>query len=442
MSTTTSTTGRADSPSSFVKRRAQRPLDAAHPVVPPLNEPPREPLGETPDLAASGANLAPAFPLDESGTGVVLYVASAGRMRVHWSLERDDFEQAAASFPVNGQRPAAVLRLRRDRAGGGTDLVDERPLGAGTRDGAGEAVFSLPRDHGLYRAELGLTDGGGGWLMLARSNGHYNAVGVGLDVPASPAESPEDAQPASAPESLTAGAAGQAPVQSDAIGPGDPDGEPALGAGPSELVAASFPVVTALRSLLAASVHAADAVPGAGSSTGGGDGAARVQYSCADGGGLVALPAVAAMGAAPIQSLVETLAALPATRLQGAIGARQPAGGPGLAAGGAGRQDGQEPEGRGAEGPEPGGVLPGINVRIEPLTYERPAARATGVELDAELRILGRAEPNSTIDLLGFPYRVGPGGRFLLVLRVEDPALLRRALEGAPPPELSTRRDP
>lgn len=438
---TTPTTGRADSPS-FVRRRAQRPFDAAHPVAPPANEPPQEPLPETPDLAASGANLVPAFPLDESGTGVVLYVASAGRMRVHWSLERDDFEQAAASFPVNGQRPAAVLRLRRDRAGGGTELVDERPLGAGARDGAGEVVFSLLRDHGLYRAELGLTDGGGGWLMLARSNGHYNAVGVGLDVPASPAESPQDAPPAPGPESLVAGEPRQAPVTSRATGAGEPDGEPALGASPSGLVAASFPVVTALRSLLAASVHAADAVPGAGSSTGAGDGAAWVQSSCADGGWLAAPPAVAAMGAAPIQSLVETLAALPAAGLQGAIGARPPAGGPGLAAGDLGRQDGQGLEGRGVEEAGPGGVLPGIGVHIEPLTYERQATRATGLELEAELRILGRAEPNSTIDLLGFPYRVGPGGRFLLVLRVEDPALLRRALEGAPPPELSTRRDP
>jgi hypothetical protein len=86
-------------------------------------------------------------------------------------------------------------------------------------------------------------------------------------------------------------------------------------------------------------------------------------------------------------------------------------------------------------------VSPRIGVPLAPLTYERPPERAWGLELEAELRITGRAAPGSTVDLFGFPYRVGPGGRFQLSLPVTDPEILRLALEASPPPELGARRD-
>jgi len=75
------------------------------------------------------------------------------------------------------------------------------------------------------------------------------------------------------------------------------------------------------------------------------------------------------------------------------------------------------------------------------LAYHQPPLRALGVKIEAELRILGWAAPNSQVDLFGIPFCVGPGGRFQLVLRVSDPALLRRALELDPPQELQRRRD-
>ncbi len=422
--TITSSPRQADRPAPITKRGAQNSLDAVGPATSETAA--LAPV--TPDLAAQGRDLAPIFPLDASGTGVVLYVGSPGLMRVHWFLERDDFEQAAASFPVSGRRPAAVLRLRRERPGGGADLVDERPLGAGARDGTGESGFAVPTDHGLYRAELGLTDGEGGWLMLARSNGHYNAVGVGLNLPApSPGGQPgQDSDPV--PESPgTPVEVASAVTGQDGAEPRVTVAEPALSASAPGPAGWNFPLAPVVRSLLRVPASGADPMQGGGAS--GKDGVAAVSV-CADGGALGG-PAVAALNAVPVQSLVEALAGVPAARSSGASVTQGP---------GANRLATADGTVAGSEG----GIeraLPGVRVRIEPLTYERPTSRTTGLELEAELRIHGRAEPNSTIDLFGFSYRVGPGGRFLLTLRVEDPDLLRRALEAAPPPELAPGRD-
>jgi hypothetical protein len=82
-----------------------------------------------------------------------------------------------------------------------------------------------------------------------------------------------------------------------------------------------------------------------------------------------------------------------------------------------------------------------IGVPLTPLTYESLPQQVNGLQLEAELRVTGRACPGSTIDLFGFRYRVGSGGRFQLLLPVTDPELLRRALEAAPPPELTQNRD-
>ncbi|MFZ0789195.1 MAG: hypothetical protein WAM94_06205, partial [Chromatiaceae bacterium] len=144
----------------------------------------------------------------------------------------------------------------------------------------------------------------------------------------------------------------------------------------------------------------------------------------------------ALLSAAPVQSLVQALVAAPGpTRVPGTP--VTPGSGADLDA----RAEGAVPGGGDGVGGAATGMSPGIGVRIEPLTYERPPERVRGLEIEAELRIHGRAEPNSTIDLFGFAYRVGPGGRFILELRVEDPDLLRRALEAAPPPELFSGRD-
>ncbi|EGV31634.1 hypothetical protein ThidrDRAFT_1835 [Thiorhodococcus drewsii AZ1] len=79
--------------------------------------------------------------------------------------------------------------------------------------------------------------------------------------------------------------------------------------------------------------------------------------------------------------------------------------------------------------------------QIPRLDYGKPVSRGTQLLLEAELRIQGWAEPNSEIDLFGHRYLVGPGGRFQFLVKVDDPDLLRRALDLQPPPELSRPRE-
>jgi len=440
--TTTSSPGRADRRPSTTKQRTQLLLDADDLAAS------ETPTGArvTPDLAAQGRTLAPIFPVDESGTGVVLYVGSPGLMHVHWYLDRDDFEQAAASFPVNGRRPAAVLRLHRERLGGGADLVDEHPLDAGARAGSGETGFGVPINHGLYRAELGLTDGGGGWLMLARSNRHYNAVGVGLDLPilARDANLDQGSDPASEFARVETESASEE-VPPDGARTGETLAEPALSPGAPGPIDSNFPIAPLSGSQWTAAAPGTGPVAQwrdqgwAGSMTGAGATTTDLMAQfpvCVDGGALRGPRVSALLSAVPVQSLVQALAAAPGpTRLPGTTAT------PGSGADLDARAEGVAPGGGDGVVGAATGMSPGIGVRIEPLTYERPPERVRGLEIEAELRIHGRAEPNSTIDLFGFSYRVGPGGRFVLELRVEDPDLLRRALEAAPPPELFSGRD-
>lgn len=85
------------------------------------------------------------------------------------------------------------------------------------------------------------------------------------------------------------------------------------------------------------------------------------------------------------------------------------------------------------EPPDIAGVQ--VSTTIPVLTYTDPAPATAVVVIEAELRIHGWSAPNTDIDLFGQRYRVGPGGRFQLRVKVEDPELIRRALERHPLPE-------
>jgi hypothetical protein len=67
------------------------------------------------------------------------------------------------------------------------------------------------------------------------------------------------------------------------------------------------------------------------------------------------------------------------------------------------------------------------------MLYGQPAPGGRELLIEAELRVNGCAAPGALIDLFGHPYRVGPGGRFQLVIRVDDPELIKRAFELNPP---------
>lgn len=78
---------------------------------------------------------------------------------------------------------------------------------------------------------------------------------------------------------------------------------------------------------------------------------------------------------------------------------------------------------------------------IPTLIYGKPASAVSEPVIEAELHIHGWAAPNSEIDLFGHRYCVGPGGRFALVLKVDDPDLLEQALTHHPPAQLKRQRD-
>lgn len=366
----------------------------------------------SPDLATPARALVPVFPMVERGTGLVLSAGRPGELRIHWRLERDDFEQAAGSFPPTGRRPMAVLRLRRDRPEGGSDQTDEIPLGVEVRAGSGRRGVGVPVDHQLYRVELGLASADGGWLMLARSNGLYNAVGIGLDLGRFLGRSPGGPVAGGAPPLPADGQA------SNDLGPGVPDAvrerqapdlavpvEPALGGVHGVTLGPEFPLVPPGRGPRPPRSGPPDAAPSDTAAV------SLPQGRAGDGAGAQRDAQVG--GAFPFES------------------SRQDAGGVQTLAPGT--------QGRGSGAIE--SESPRIGVPLVPLTYERPPERALGLELEAELRISGRAAPGSTVDLFGYLYRVGPGGRFQLSLPVTDPEILRLALRAAPPPEFAERRD-
>lgn len=344
----------------------------------------------------------------------MLYGGPPGEMRIHWRLERDDYEQAAASFPSSGGRPAAVVRLRRDRPQGGTDQADEISLGLGVRDGSGERAVQIPTDHCRYHAELGLVNADGGWLMLARSNGLYNAVGIYLELAGLRTHQGRAGDQRELPRGAGLGA--MAPP-STRVGAQVPQAglpvEPALGEA-ARPIDADFPLIQWERS----------PVTYGSSASGTAERESRPFIEPVGGVGRMQAPQIGGQGGAPPWE---------------GSGPEGPAPS-GLAISGG---DGQSlgPVLRdGSSGPLASSSTR-IGVAIEPLTYESPPQRAVGLELEAELRIVGRAPPGSTVDLFGFPYRVGSGGRFQLALPVTDPELLRRALEASPPAELTQGRD-
>jgi hypothetical protein len=83
----------------------------------------------------------------------------------------------------------------------------------------------------------------------------------------------------------------------------------------------------------------------------------------------------------------------------------------------------------------PGSTVATVMNAIPRLTYADPVPATAALVIEAELRIHGWSAPNTEIDLFGHRYRVGPGGRFQLSLKIDDPELIRRVLERYPPSE-------
>lgn len=389
--------------------------------------PGREPSADVPrDLALHPSPLAPSFPLESRGTSLVLSGGRAGHLSVFWHLTRDDFEYAASSFPASGARPVAMIRLQRGGRGGDAETVAERSLSPGVRQGAGEVPFETPLDHARYHAELGLSTPEGGWLMLSRSNGLYDTDGVGLDLPPRlDGEQPDGDRP---------GAPGEAARRpTDLLPASAPPGV--------DLPALVFPMVPPARAARLGAAAGPAPLTGPGTFLrvpGTRDWVEPALAGPPDPEGSVSGPILAPR--APIQRQIDALAT-PGTTLGPSGGPAledRPARGVGDPAGGT-RQAEADP----LVAPRPRAPISpdGEPSRLEPPSYGVAPVRPGCVEIEAQLRIVGSAPPNQVLDLFGFPYRVGPGGRFQFVLPVEDLELLARALAARPPGALLKSRD-
>ena len=405
--------------------------------------------------APAAADLPPRFPGQDPGTGLVLFGTDKA-LCAHWRLTANDLERAGGSFPGEGGRPWPVVRLRRVRPGGGADPVDQAELGAVARAGAGETRFQVAADHGLYHAELGLTNGDGGWLMPARSNALDNVSQVGVDLTRLEAAPPTVLTapvPPSPPPSVTPlplAAAVTAPL----VCLTTDDQEPALRPGSAVSLTGAFPLVERCAPppwAPAPALATTGAAPWHGPAPSVAFDAARGAAQAESEGLRLMLGLLPLDPAAPLP-----LAPIPAARHQDgwtpptfAPGPRQPAlegrplrlPAPGEPAEGPDLPAATPP---GAAEPLPAGATPPAPVFTAPgwsLSYEQAPLRRDGLELEAQLRITGQAAPGTLVDLFGHPFRVGPGGRFQLVVRVDDPSLLRMALFLNPPPELTLTRD-
>lgn len=381
-------------------------------------------LPSDPTLAAPGSDAGGEFPDTAVGTHLVLYQTEDGAVDLRWHIDPADIAHARAGF---GNHPAhPVLRLHRVGSHGDDRLMADADLGADADAEDGHAHYAGGNAVGLLQAEIGLAGDDGGWLLIARSNGLPAAAPVGarfLKPGRSP--TPPEATAAATPAPAAASAAPSSAPVSEGTAAGDGDE-----AAPSPLrLAPEFPLVEPPLSARAraASQAAAQPEPDAGVGVG--------ELAAADSEAGAPLPAVADIPALRSGSDPSLGRPAPVTEL------------PGPGAGLPGTRRGPEPP--------PGGVVPRLTPRPPPqATAPRTAAPAEPVAgsgplrpqadtatLAAELVVHGSAPPNTLLDLGGHPYRVGPGGRFVLHIPIGDHQVIMRLLAALPQLPVAPRDD-
>ncbi|WP_325292160.1 hypothetical protein [Thiocapsa sp.] len=325
----------------------------------------------------------------------MLASAGEGGLCAFWHLSGDDLIPAAVGFGRDGAKAAPVLRLRRLHGDSATQ-VDEIALQLRGPGGHGEQVFSVDARPARYDAELGLSDGSGGWVMLARSNAldHGARVDIRLEPPVERREAPHAASSEAAAPPATPRTA---PPQQ---GSAEPTSSPARAPIGTPRVVPEQPGIRAVD-VLARRREGLELGPGR-------------EF------GRVPDREVTPVAEIPIQ---------PDRVGQSPIRSPDP--------------DSEAPAPHDAVSASRGeDTIPGPAHPAErraspsptaPMRYGQPTPGGTELLIEAELRINGCAAPGTLIDLYGHPYRVGPGGRFQLVIRVDDPELIRRAFQLHPP---------
>ncbi len=333
----------------------------------------------TPDLADRAPPLARHFPLIAAGTTLVLADGAPGRVRVFWQLTEADLTRAMSGFRGAGSRPVPVLRLRQ-RYGDAAELVGEVRLRLA--DAArGEHGFLVESRPARYDAELGLSDLQGGWILLARSNGLDHAAQIGLRLV------PRMSRAEMSDQGAATTTAHQGSARWHAAGEALDRATSGQGAVPLAMTSAAVA---------------------------GPDARAAGQGRRLN-GELVDLAARLGLDESPKQIKGDQIKA---EQIQGAgmtaapdLAARDVSSSPAVSR---------------------SLVQPTLGASIQPLRYGQPTPAAESPVIEAKLVITGRARPGLLIDLFGHPYRVGPGGRFRLVVQVEDADLVRQALAQHP----------
>jgi hypothetical protein len=364
----------------------------------------RDQQGDEPRVPAVDPSLAPggdadgSFPDTAAGTRLVLYQTEDGAVDLRWRIDPADIAYARAAF--GGAEAHAVLRLHRIGAGGEDRVMANADLGSDADATGGLAHYAGSDADGLLQAEIGLASEGGGWLLIARSNGLPAAAQVGARFLYEHPDTPPPARPG--------GDTGAAPA-ADAAAPDTADPAEPLRLQPE------FPLVEPTLSDRAEADLMPEGTDDILSEAGVGG------TSPTGGSTAVRLRAPSALVGAGIGRDTSLGAANDAAWPPGAAAAQRPA----------------------AE-PPPGGVVPRLTHRphvqaqtsgssTTPVAGSGPVCPAAGeATLSAELVVHGSAPPNTLLDLGGHAYRVGPGGRFLLRIPIREREVIMRVLATLP----------
>ncbi|WP_296810438.1 hypothetical protein [Thiocapsa sp.] len=322
----------------------------------------------------------------------MLASAGDGGICAFWHLSGDDLIPAAAGFGREGPTPVPVLRLRCVHAGG-TTQVQEVTLQLRGPGGHGEQVFSVDAQPARYDAELGLSDAAGGWVMLARSN--VLDHGARVDVRFSTVESIRTPSGAMTEAPAPAATPRTDPPKSGSATPPSSTARDPMGA------RSAVSEQTGIRAVDVLARRGARLDPGAGR-----DPDRVPDHESTPSAELPVQPDRSGQSPnrPPDSEFPPSRDAVSASQSEGAR--PEPA---------------HSPEQRLSPSP------------TAPMRYGQPTPGGAELLIEAELRVNGCAAPGALIDLFGHPYRVGPGGRFQLVVRVDDPDLIKRAFELNPP---------
>lgn len=374
------------------------------------------------DLRATAEDIRREFPLVATRSALVLFDVDPSQVQAQWQITDAALASAIGAFPPGASQVRPLLRLRRIADDGSSRELASLPQPATAGGLNGVARFQVVEGGAELEAELGLASGEGGWMLLVRSNR------VRLPF------APQPAGPARVALPPAIAGRGDAPGEQVAVEP------PAAEAGAGAVVSAP--------AAPAAERQAGEPAPESDSRPPPTPTAEPAHDSEVE-------PALAASGAplAPEFPLCWSDPAVAGRYLRLIPRARQaeaPAGLPLLDAGGpapAAAAVSPAPSDPGAWAQLPPPMLPSsaAGAACEPWSSYGAGAALSSVdlhahelspdlEIHAELRLWGRADPGSLVAVFGRPIRVGPDGRFALRLALRDPEVLAQALAKGEPP--------